>query len=133
MKKETLNNLLGYGFLTLVTLFAASMYITDYKNGLKIESSGVLGIVVLVMGWAQFITWGNNKKAQKDELGKKITTVSAKTSYHILNISLFILWMADYTVFDRENDFGNISLFVAVCLSMLVFPIVQLISARKYR
>ncbi|MED4285134.1 hypothetical protein P4679_24750 [Priestia megaterium] len=133
MKKETLNNLLGFGFLGIVTLFAASMYITDYMNGLNLGTNGVLGIVVLLIAWTQYITWGNNKKAQKDELGKKITTVSTKTSYHILNVSLFVLWMVDYTVFKRTNDFGNVSLFVAVCLSLIVFPIVQLISARKYK
>jgi len=133
MKKERLNYLLGLGLMVILTLFAATTYIGNYKNGLNLETGGVLGIVVLLIAWIQFITWGVDKKAQKDEMGKKITTISAKTSYHILNISLFILWMVDHIVFARKNDFGNISLFAAVCLSMTIFPIVQFITARRYK
>ncbi|MDH2364077.1 hypothetical protein [Priestia megaterium] len=133
MKKERLNYLLGIGLLGIITLFAVSMYTTDLMNGLGLGTNGVLGIVVLLIAWIQFITWGTDKRAQKDEMGKKIANVSAKISYHTLTISLFLLWVIDRIIFVRKNDFGNISLFAAVCLSMVIFPIVQFISSRKYR
>ena len=133
MKKEQLNYLLGLGLLGIITLFAVSMYITDYMNGFSTGTSGIIGGVVLFIAWIQFITWGTDKRAQKDELGKKITNISGKISYHILTISLFIMWVIDRIIFVRKNDFGNVSLFAALCLSMIIFPIVQFIAARRYK
>jgi magnesium-transporting ATPase (P-type) len=109
------------------------MYITDFKNGYSIGVTGVIGIVVVLTSIFQFATWGFDRKVQKDEMGKKVATISAKTSYHILTISLFVLWVADRIIFVRRNDFGNISLFAAICLSLVIFPIVQFFSARQYK
>ncbi|MGR9545493.1 hypothetical protein [Priestia megaterium] len=93
--------------------FLITMYITDFKNGYSIGVTGVIGIVVVLTSIFQFATWGLDRKVQKDEMGKKVATISAKTSYHILTISLFVLWVADRIIFVRRNDFGNISLFAA--------------------
>ncbi|MBX9993590.1 MULTISPECIES: hypothetical protein [Priestia] len=133
MKNVQRNYILGIVVLLSFAFFLITMYITDFKNGYSIGVTGVIGIVVVLTSIFQFATWGLDRKVQKDEMGKKVATISAKTSYHILTISLFVLWVADRIIFVRRNDFGNISLFAAICLSLVIFPIVQFFSARQYK
>ncbi|WP_404452149.1 hypothetical protein LG329_17620 [Virgibacillus necropolis] len=130
MKKNS--NLISGIFLSLATLFLLSMYASEYINGLEIGITDVMIFVLLLTSWFQFFTWGSDKKVQKDELGKKVANNSAKLSYHILTGSLFIVWIIDRIVFVRKNEFGNVSLFIALCLATILFPIIQFFSARKY-
>ncbi|MGG0479131.1 hypothetical protein ABE039_14080 [Priestia megaterium] len=133
MKNVQRNYILGIVVLLSFAFFLITMYIIDFKNRYSIGVTGVIGIVVVLTSIFQFATWGFDRKVQKDEMGKKVATISAKTSYHILTISLFVLWVADRIIFVRRNDFGNISLFAAICLSLVIFPIVQFFSARQYK
>ncbi|MGK3722531.1 hypothetical protein ACSLFS_26030 [Priestia megaterium] len=133
MKNVQRNYILGIVVLLSFAFFLVTMYITDFKNGYSIGVTGVIGIVVVLTSLFQFATWGFDREVQKDEMGKKVATISAKTSYHILTISLFILWIVDRIIFIRKNDFGNISLFAAICLSLVIFPIVQFFSAKRYK
>ncbi|MDT0147540.1 hypothetical protein Q9R38_13550 [Priestia aryabhattai] len=133
VNKERRNNVVGGIILGIITLGLLTLYITDFINDKKLNLNSILGIVLLLIAWLQFSTWGSDKKVQKDEMGKKIAAISAKTSYHILTIALFVLWVLDRIIFVRRNDFGNISLFAAICLSLIIFPIVQFFSARRYR
>ncbi|WHY85908.1 hypothetical protein QNH39_25585 [Neobacillus novalis] len=131
MKKST--KLICGIFLFLVTLFLVTMYITDYMNGLKIGISDVVVFVLLLSSWLHFFTWGSDPKVQKDELGKNISNTSAKLSYFILTGSLFMLWVIDRITFVRKNEYGNVSLFIALCLAMMLFPIIQFFISRKYK
>lgn len=131
MKKST--KLISGIFLFSVTLFLVSMYITDYMNGFEIRITDVVVFVLLLSSWFQFFTWGSDTKVQKDELGKNISNTSAKLSYFILTGSLFILWVIDRITFVRKNEFGNVSLFIALCLAITIFPIIQFFVSRKYK
>ncbi|KYG30793.1 hypothetical protein ACU3L3_14130 [Priestia endophytica] len=133
MTRNRKNNIVGGIILAMLSLFLLTMYTTDFITGTKLNVNHVIGMVLVVVAWFQFITWGSDKKVQKDEMGKKIATNSAKVSYYILTISLFLLWILDRMVFLRKNDFGNISLFAALCLALVVFPVVQFFSARRYK
>lgn len=126
-------NILTAIFLVASTLFLLVMYVTDYMNGVGIGLTGVMVIVLLVMSWLQFLTWGSDTKVQKDELGEKIAMISARLSYFILTGSLFLLWIVDRIVFIRRNEFGNETLFAALCLAIVLFPVTQFFTARKYR
>ncbi|MFP7177030.1 hypothetical protein [Priestia filamentosa] len=133
MTRNRKNNIVGGVILAMLSLFLLTMYTTDFITGTKLNVNHVIGMVLVVVAWFQFITWGSDKKVQKDEMGKKIVTNSAKVSYYILTISLFLLWILDRMIFLRKNDFGNISLFAALCLALVVFPVVQFFSARRYK
>lgn len=126
-------NILTAIFLAASTLFLLVMYVTDYMNGVEIGLTGVMVIVLLVMSWLQFLTWGSDTKVQKDELGEKIAMISARLSYYTLTGILFLLWIIDRIVFVRRNEFGNETLFAALCLSIVLFPVIQFFTARKYR
>ncbi|MBZ5482377.1 hypothetical protein PQ796_30735 (plasmid) [Priestia megaterium] len=127
----------NYVLATIILLSCAfvlfTIYITDFKDGVRLGVTGVIAIVGVITTLCQLATWGFDRKVQKDEMGKKIATMSAKRSYHILTISLFVLWILDRIIFLRKNDFGNISLFAAFCLALVIFPIVQFFSSRRYR
>ncbi|MBE2978646.1 hypothetical protein [Priestia megaterium] len=127
----------NYVLATFILLSCAfvlfTIYITDFKDGVRLGVTGVIAIVGVITTLCQLATWGFDRKVQKDEMGKKIATMSAKRSYHILTISLFVLWILDRIIFLRKNDFGNISLFAAFCLALVIFPIVQFFSSRRYR
>jgi len=127
----------NYVLATIILLSCAfvlfTIYITDFKDGVRLGVTGVIAIVGVITTLCQLATWGFDRKVQKDEMGKKIATMSAKRSYHILTISLFVLWVLDRIIFLRKNDFGNISLFAAFCLALVLFPIVQFFSSRRYR
>ncbi|MDG5471442.1 hypothetical protein P6709_06760 [Jeotgalibacillus sp. ET6] len=130
MNKNT--KLIGGTFLFLVTLFLITMYITDYMNGLKIGLTDVFVFVLLLASWFQFMTWGSDPKVQKDELGKNVSTTSAKLSYFILTGCLFILWIIDRVSFVSNNEFGNVPLFIALCFAVMLFPVIQFFLSRKY-
>lgn len=132
--KNVKNNYVWTAIILLSCAFALyTIYITDFKDGVRLGVTGVIAIVLVITTLCQLATWGFDRQIQKDEMGKKIATMSAKRSYHILTIGLFILWILDRIIFVRKNDFGNISLFAALCLALVIFPIVQFFSARRYR
>lgn len=126
-------NVIGALFLSGVTLFFIFMYATEYMNGLEIGLTDVMIFVLLLTSWFQFLTWGSDTKVQKDELGEKVSMISARLSYFILTGSLFLLWIIDRMIFIRKNEFGNQTLFAALCLALIIFPLIQFITARKYR
>lgn len=130
MKKNT--KLISGFFLLTVTIFLSSMYITDYMNGMNIRITDVIVLLLILSTWFQFFTWGSDSKVQKDELGKSISSTSAKLSYFILTGSIFILWVIDRISLERTNEFGNISLFIALCFAVMLYPITQFFIAKKY-
>ena len=48
-------------------------------------------------------------------------------SYYILIICMFLIWIIDRIVFDRSNDYGNITLFFTLCFTMILYPLVGFI------
>ncbi|MFP7487886.1 hypothetical protein SFC65_27440 [Priestia filamentosa] len=133
MKREKKGYLIAGIFLAVISLGMIGLYISDYIIDKSLNVSSVVGFILILIAWFQFTTWGSDKKVQKDEMGKKVAAISAQTSYYVLTALLFLLWIADRIVFVRKNDFGNVSLFVALCCSLVIFPIIQFFSARRYR
>lgn len=119
-------------FLAALLILLAAMAIKDYKNG-TIGTSSVTSVVIALAVCLQFLTWGTDRKAQQDEMGKIIAAKSAKISYHILTLALFLFWIADRIVFVRRDDFGNLSLFLALCFCLVLYPVVQLFYVRRFK
>ncbi|KPV58993.1 hypothetical protein QJ48_13695 [Paenibacillus sp. A3] len=119
-------------FVAATLVFFAVMAIKDYMNG-TIGTSSVTSVVVALAICLQFLTWGTDRKAQQDEMGKIIAAKSAKISYHILTVALFAFWIADRIVFVRKDDFGNLSLFLTLCFCLVLYPVVQLFYVRRFK
>ena len=133
MDKAQKGYFVGGMILGVISLCLIGLYISDFINDKKLNVSSIMGTILLLVAWFNFITWGSDKKFQKDEMGRKVATMSAKTSYYILTVGLFILWFIDRIIFVRKNDFGNVSLFAAMCFSLVILPVVQFFSVRRYR
>lgn len=104
-----------------------------YSSGEPVTTSDLISIPILLMSFMQLVTWGLDSKAQRDEMGQQISLKSAMISYYLLVIALFLLWIADRIVFVRKDDLGNMTLFFALCLSLVLHPIVEFFHARRYK
>ncbi|MFP3729158.1 hypothetical protein U8V72_28660 [Priestia filamentosa] len=71
MTRNRKNNIVGGIILAMLSLFLLTMYTTDFITGTKLNVNHVIGMVLVVVAWFQFITWGSDKKVQKDEMGKR--------------------------------------------------------------
>lgn len=106
---------------------------TKLAAGQPVSTGDLVSILVALTSLAQFATWGFDSKAQRDEMGQLISAKSAKLSYYLLVIALFLLWIVDRIVFLRKEDLGNATLFFALCLSLVLHPIVEFFHARRYK
>lgn len=117
----------------LFLLYIAGKTIFDYINGEPPSLSDLISIPILIMSIMQVKTWGFDQKAQKDEMGQMITNTSAKISYFILIVFLFLFYIADRIIFMRKDELGNLSLLVALFFALALLPIVEFIVAKRYR
>ncbi|ULL13265.1 hypothetical protein DVH26_01480 [Paenibacillus sp. H1-7] len=106
---------------------------TKYSTGEPVTTSDLISIPILLMALMQLITWGLDSKAQRDEMGRQISAKSANISYYMMVVALFLLWIVDRIVFVRKDDLGNVTLFIALCLSLVLQPIVEFFLARRYK
>ncbi|MFE5322566.1 hypothetical protein ACFQ88_28190 [Paenibacillus sp. NPDC056579] len=106
---------------------------TKYSTGEPVTTSDLISIPILLMALMQLITWGLDSKAQRDEMGRQISAKSANISYYMMVVALFLLWIVDRIVFVRKDDLGNVTLFFALCLSLVLQPVVEFFLARRYK
>jgi hypothetical protein len=118
--------------LGAVSLFILGDYVVEFIEKGRVSFSAVTVLLLLFFGWMEIFTWGHDKQAAKDEMGKQIAMKSAKISYYLVISGLFLLWIIDRIVFVRSNEFGNISLLIGLCLALMIHPIVQFFLTRKY-
>ena len=79
---------------------------------------------------ADFFTWGTRKEVQKDEMGRQIIAKnSAYVSYYVVFYSLLILWVIDFFIINKGE---NYTLFIALCLAYITYPIIQFILVKRH-
>jgi len=127
------------GFLTvgafvLLGFVVYAIFIwSDLQSGQFLTKGSLLMLAILIGGGIQLYTWRNDERAKKDERGKHIVQQSSVWGYRIMTVALFILWFMDRRMYHSENEFGNPFLFVALCLALILLPMLQLITSRRYQ
>jgi|SRR5699024_1274053 len=129
MKNKKLK-VFGGILLSFVTLFFLGLYVVDFLNDSEGQTTDMLIWVVIILTFFNSATWGNDSKAQKDEMGQQIKNKSGKISYYILTVFLFVLWFVYGRI--NESDLGSIFLLSAFCIGVIMFPIIQFIVSRRF-
>lgn len=125
-KKEVV----GLILMLAVTLYFGATLVSYVKiENAEFGVSEILLIISIVVGWVQFFTWHARKDVKKDELGKKIIRDSAYLSHQIVFGSLFVLWIIDFFFINKGQNF---TLFIALAISYITYPIVQFVHVKKY-
>lgn len=108
---------------------------TIYKTlaGQEAGFNEITVISILVMMFFSAITWGNKREKdgiyQDEELGQRITEISAKISYFILLVVILLAVGLDQWV----NGTVNMFLLAVLGLGMIILPMVEYFVARKYQ
>ncbi|CAM3765850.1 hypothetical protein COLU111180_07400 [Cohnella lubricantis] len=118
-------------FLLGITLYVILIW-SDLQSGQFLTKGNLLMMAILIGGGFQLYTWRNDDRAKKDERGRLIIQQSSVLSYRILTIALFVLWVIDRRMYHPDNELGNTFLFIALCLSLVLSPLLQLVTARRY-
>ena len=117
----------------IATIIVISYSIFKVMIGKEFGFNEIMTIAILLMMFFSAITWGNKEENdgvyQKDELGQRITEKSSKISYFIL-IGLILI-----AVFIDELVNGTVNMFLLIILglSMVILPLVEFITAKKYQ
>ncbi len=117
----------------IITSYLLGTSILNYLSGDDVSVTYIISSVFFIMIIIEGLTWDMDFKVQKDEMGKKIASQAAKISYYILIVTMFIIWIVDHIIFVRTSDFGNITLFITLCFTMILYPLVAFTVSRKYR
>ncbi|KPC69310.1 hypothetical protein [Laceyella sacchari] len=133
MKKRLSRSPILITLVGLLCLLVIGLNTVEYLRGEPFDQGDVMTLVMLFVLALHLFTWGTDFKMANDEMGKQITHHSATISYHISVLGLFVFWIVDRIVFLRKGDFGNISLFAALCFVLVLHPLVQFFVARRYR
>ncbi|HDR7719435.1 hypothetical protein VSY18_13400 [Bacillus albus] len=116
-----------------ILLHGAYKYITEGSilGGTIFAFSLILGNLI------NQITWGDPNgvsEESQDEMGQQITYKSFKIAYFVLIcLMFFILILSEGISFLLLDEIKNLPLFIALCSSFFIYPIVELIVAKQYK
>ncbi|MGG0301578.1 hypothetical protein ABEY59_13845 [Bacillus albus] len=116
-----------------ILLHGAYKYITEGSilGGTIFAFSLILGNLI------NQITWGDPNgvsEESQDEMGQQITYKSFKIAYFVLiSLMFFILILSEGFSFLLLDEIKNLPLFIALCSSFFIYPIVELIVAKQYK
>ncbi|MGR5982186.1 hypothetical protein ACT7CN_09335 [Bacillus cereus] len=84
------------------------------------------------------ITWGDPhgvSKESQDEMGQQITYKSSKIAYFTLVVVMFLilLFSEGFSMGANLDGVKNFPLFIALCSSFFIYPIIELIVAKQYK
>ncbi|HGH7183129.1 hypothetical protein DXB51_19715 [Bacillus cereus] len=84
------------------------------------------------------ITWGDPhgvSKDSQDEMGQQITYKSSKIAYFTLVVVMFLilLFSEGFSMGANLDGVKNFPLFIALCSSFFIYPIIELIVAKQYK
>jgi peptidoglycan/LPS O-acetylase OafA/YrhL len=124
---------IGAMILGIVTLSFIGFVIYKVIVGKEVGFNEIYPIGVLLMMFFSAITWGSKQEKdgilEEEELGRKITEKSAKISYFILLLVIFVAVCTDQLV----NGTTNMFLLGVLGIAMVILPFVEFLVARKYR
>src|SRR5690554_6951024 len=94
MKKNKNKNLrYGWAVFGFMIVFYIVLTWSELMNGEFFSKGNMLMLVIMLGGGFQLLTWRNDERAKKDEMGKHIVYRSTVLSYRILTAALFVLWL----------------------------------------
>lgn len=105
---------------------------SDLRAGEFLAKGNLLMLVILIGGGLQLYTWNHDDRAKKDERGRHIAQRSSVLGYRILTVALVVFWFIDRSLYHPESEFGNLFLFAALCLALILSPLLQFITSRRY-
>ncbi|MED0948767.1 hypothetical protein [Bacillus mobilis] len=99
---------------------------------------GTIFAISLILGnLINQITWGDPNgvsEESQDEMGQQIKYKSFKVAYFVLiGLMFFILIASEGFAFLLLDEIKNLPLFIALCSSFFIYPIVELIIAKQYK
>ncbi|PGK33844.1 hypothetical protein CN907_24725 [Bacillus anthracis] len=99
---------------------------------------GTIFVISLILGnLINQITWGDPNgvsEESQDEMGQQIKYKSFKIAYFVLMCFIFlILIFSEGFAFLLLEEIKNLPLFIALCSSFFIYPIVELIVAKQYK
>ncbi|HDR8162850.1 TPA: hypothetical protein QC072_005859 [Bacillus cereus] len=85
-----------------------------------------------------YITWGDPhgvSEESQDEMGQQITYKSFKIAYFVLVIVMFLIliFSEGFSMGANLDGVKNLPLFIAICSSFFIYPIVELVVAKQYK
>ncbi|WP_341519673.1 hypothetical protein [Bacillus paramobilis] len=116
-----------------ILLHGAYKYITEGSilGGTIFAFSLILGNLI------NQLTWGDPNgvsEESQDEMGQQIKYKSFKVAYFVLIcLMFFILIASEGFAFLLLDEIKNLPLFIALCSSFFIYPIVELIVAKQYK
>ncbi|WP_433772266.1 hypothetical protein [Bacillus wiedmannii] len=84
------------------------------------------------------ITWGDPNgvsKESQDEMGQQITYKSSKIAYFTLVVVMLLILLSSegFSMGANLDGVKNLPLFIALCSSFFIYPIIELIVAKQYK
>lgn len=97
----------------------------------------IFASAIIISYLINHITWGDPNgvsEESKDEMGQQIKYKSFKIAYFaLICLMFFILILSEGFAFLLLNEIKNLPLFIALCSSFFIYPIVELIVAKQYK
>ncbi|PEU78504.1 hypothetical protein CN394_20160 [Bacillus anthracis] len=119
--------------LIVVLIHGAYKYVTEGS----ILGGTIFAFSLIIGNLINQITWGDPNgvsEESQDEMGQQITYKSFKVAYFVLICLIFlILIVSEGVAFLLLDEIKNLPLFIALCSSFFIYPIVELIVAKQYK
>ncbi|HFK1762906.1 hypothetical protein AT258_25690 [Bacillus wiedmannii] len=116
-----------------VLIYGAYKYVTEGSifGGTIFAFSLILGNLINQINWGD--PNGVSEESQ-DEMGQQIKYKSFKIAYFVLiGLMFFILMASEGFAFLLLDEIKNLPLFISLCSSFFIYPIVELIVAKQYK
>ncbi|HFK1681220.1 hypothetical protein [Bacillus sp. SRB1LM] len=119
--------------LIVVLIHGAYKYVTEGS----ILGGTIFAFSLIIGNLINQITWGDPNgvsEESQDEMGQQIKYKSFKVAYFVLICLIFlILIVSEGVAFLLLDEIKNLPLFIALCSSFFIYPIVELIVAKQYK
>ncbi len=121
--------------LSLLGVFIHGTY--KYVTGGAILGGTIFGGSLIISYLINHITWGDPNgvsEESQDEMGQHITYKSFKIGYFVLVVIMFtlLMWSEGFSALYSLDNVQNLPLFIALCSSFIVIPLVEFIVSKRY-
>jgi len=122
--------------LSLLGILAYSAY--KYMTEGTILGGTIFVCSLIISYLINHMTWGDPNgvsEESQDEMGQQITYKSFKIGYFVLVVIMFILliWSEGFSTLYSLDNIQNLPLFIALCSSFIVIPLVEFVVSKRYQ
>ncbi|PEX86820.1 hypothetical protein [Bacillus cereus] len=120
--------------LLAILIHGAYKYITESS----ILGGTIFAASLILSKLINHITWGDPNgvsKESQDEMGQQITYKSSKIAYFTLVVVMLLILLSSegFSMGANLDGVKNLPLFIALCSSFFIYPIIELIVAKQYK